>query len=115
MQVRPVQLPVRGQVVPGVGIAGTAGIDVRLQEQLLPVGAGERPLLIRDRGVVGDRDVAGADAFLKEIDARRVDGELEVSVAAATIRSRFERSHDLVDGAQGYLTANLAPRREPEA
>ena len=115
MQVRPVQLPVRGQVVPGVGIGGTTGIDVRQLEQLLPVGTGERPLLVRDRRLVGDRDVAGADALLQKIGACRVDGELEVPIATAIVRSRFERGNDLVDGAQSHLAADLAPRRQPEA
>ena len=115
MQVRPVELPVGGQVVPGVGIGGATGIDVRQVEQLLPIGAGERPLPVRDRRLVGDRDVAGADALFEEIGAGGVDRELKVAIATAIVRSRFERGHDLVDGVQRHLATDLAPRRQPEA
>ena len=43
MQIRPVQLPVRGQVVPGVGIGGTAGIDVRQVGTAPPSRRGRAP------------------------------------------------------------------------
>src|SRR3954454_3355030 len=83
-------------------------------EQLFPVGTRERTLFVRNRRLIRDPYVAGADTLSEKIGAGGVDRELKVPIATTIIGSGFKGGHDLVDGLKRHLAADLAPQREQE-
>jgi hypothetical protein len=114
VRIGPVDLAVRRQVVPGVGIAGAARIGVGEGDEPFPVGARQASLPLRDRRYVRHRAVYRADALAQEIVAGGIDGELEVAVLAPFSRARFKRGYDLIDGQDGDLSPHLVPPRQSQ-
>ena len=114
MEIGPVDLSRRRQVVRRVSIEGARAVGMRQIQQSAPVVVRELLLPLRGRRRIVDRLVTREHAAAHEGIRACVDAVLEVAVQKTLGDAAVERLHQPVDATHFDQAPHLAARREPQ-